>query len=88
MYIRLTYQSGQRYSEHFSEFVVKISRNATNRIVVSFSETGIGQGYSSWSLPSDKAQQLAHAILMACAGDVKPLEFAVQERPAKKAIAA
>jgi hypothetical protein len=82
MNVRLVYQSGQQYSEHFSDFDVKVSRGTT-RVRASFKEKGGGRGYSAWSLPLDKAQQLAYALLTACAGDAKPVEFGVEEPPTK-----
>ena len=87
MKVRLTYQSGQQYTERLSNFDVKITRERT-RVRVSFREKGSTWGYSSWSLSPDKSQVLAHAILTACAGDVKPIEFSVEEPPAKNDIAA
>jgi hypothetical protein len=82
MNVRLTYQSGQQYSEYLSSIDVKVFRRAT-RVKVSFKEKGSGWGYSAWSLPSDKAQQLAYAILTACAGDAEPILFCVEEPPTK-----
>ncbi|MGC1418347.1 MAG: hypothetical protein WA817_23885 [Candidatus Acidiferrum sp.] len=80
MNVHLTYQSGQSYSETLSNFDVKVSRGP-KRVKISFKEKGNGHGYSSLSLQAAKAQQLAHAILTACTGDVKPIEFAIEEPP-------
>jgi hypothetical protein len=87
MNIALTYQSGQQYSERLSHFDVKVSRG-TKRVRISFTEKGSSWGHLSFSLPPDKAKQLAHAILTTCAGDVKPIEFTVGEAPINKAVAA
>ena len=83
MNVHLTYQSGQSYSEYFSNFEAKVSRG-TKRVKVSLKEKQNGHGYASFSLPLDKAQQLAHAILVAAMGDVKPIEFTVEEPPINK----
>ncbi len=80
MNVHLTYQSGQSYSEYFSNFDVKVAR-VNKRVKISFREKGAGHGYASLSLHSDRAEQLAHAILTASTGDVKPIEFAVEEPP-------
>lgn len=88
MNVHLTYQSGQSYSQYLSNFEVKVSRSTARRVKVSFREKENGQGYASFSLPFDKAQQLAHAILTASAGDVKPIEFTVEESVGAKVVAA
>ncbi len=101
MNVHLTYHSGQSYSEHLSNFDVKVSVNSGKRVKVSFREkqppltyrTGQppphpDEGYAAFSLPLDKARQLAHAILTASEGDVKPIEFAVEESVKTKVVAA
>ncbi len=88
MNVHLIYQSGQSYSERLTNFDVKISRHNVKRVHVSFREKQTGKGYASFSLPFEKAQQLAHAILMASAGDVKPIEFTVEESVGAKVAAA
>ena len=88
MNVHLTYDSGQSYSQRFSNFNVKVSRSNSKRANVSFREKENSRGYASLSLPFDKAQQLAHAILIACAGDVEPIEFTVNESGGVKAAAA
>ncbi len=100
MNVHLTYQSGQSYSEHFSKFEVKVSENSSKRVKVSFREkeppatyrTGqvlaTSKGYAAFSLPIDKARQLAHAILTASEGDVEPIEFSVEESVKTKVVAA
>src|SRR6266852_1319623 len=102
MNVHLTYHSGQSYSEHLSNFDVKVSVNSGKRVKVSFREkqppltyhtgqqsTGqqSSEGYAAFSLPVDKARQLAHAILTASEGDVKPIEFAVEESVKTKVVA-
>ena len=88
MNVHLTYHSGQTYSEHFSDFGVTVSGGGTKRIKFSFrqKESG-GRGYAAFSLPVEKAQQLAHAILTASAGVMQPIEFTVEE-PKSKVVAA
>jgi hypothetical protein len=100
MNVHLTYHSGQSYSEHLSNFEVKVSENSSKRVKVSFREKEVvtyrtgqavsppSKGYAAFSLPIDKARQLAHAILTASAGDVKPIEFAVEESVKAKVVAA
>jgi hypothetical protein len=102
MNVHLTYHSGQSYSEHLSNFDVKVSVNSGKRVKVSFREkqppltyhTGQKssergeEGYAAFSLPVDKARQLAHAILTASEGDVKAIEFAVEESVKTKVVAA
>jgi|SRR6266852_4647271 len=102
MNVHLTYHSGQSYSEHLSNFDVKVSVNSGKRVKVSFrekqppltyhtgqsSEGQSSEGYAAFSLPVDKARQLAHAILTASEGDVKPIEFAVEESVKTKVVAA
>ena len=82
MNFTLTYQSGQHYSERFSSFDAKVSRDASGlgRVRISFREKTDGNhGYASLSLPPKKAKQLAYAILMACAGDdANPIVFSVE----------
>jgi len=92
MNVALTYQSGQQYSEYFSNIDIKVSRGTKGmkRVRVSFREKTDGkQGHVSFSLPPKKAKQLAHAILMACVDDdVKPIEFSMEEAPTNQAVAA
>jgi hypothetical protein len=87
MNVHLNYDSGQSYSKYFDNFTVKVSRDV-KRAKVSFREKENSRGYAAFSLPFDKAQQLAHAILTACAGDVGPIEFTVSESGGIKAAAA
>jgi hypothetical protein len=88
MNVHLIYQSGQSYSERLTNFDAKITRNNGKRVHISFREKQTGKGYASFSLPFDKAQQLAHAILTASTGDVKPIEFTVDESVGTKSVAA
>jgi hypothetical protein len=93
MNVALTYQSGQQYSEYLYNFDVKVKRgtNGEKRVRISFAEKESGpgrHGHASFSLPRNKAKQLAHAVLTACAGDMKPIEFDVEEAPTKKVVAA
>jgi hypothetical protein len=101
MNVHLTYHSGQSYSEHLSNFEVKVSEISAKRVKISFREkeppvtyrTGQvpplpSKGYAAFSLPIDKARQLAHAILTASERDVKPIEFSVEEPVKTKVVAA
>lgn len=99
MNLHLTYTSGQSYSEYFSNFRVTVSRKNVKRVHVSFREkenendpqslTLKPKTYASFSLPIDKAQQLAYAILTAtAAGDTSPIEFAVNEAVRSQTVAA
>jgi hypothetical protein len=87
MNARLTYSSGQQYSETLSDFDIKVLRNGT-RVKVSFKTKGSDWGYLSFSLPLAKAQQLAHAINVQVVSDgAEPVRFAVTDTPAKTAAA-
>src|ERR1700732_2643625 len=86
MNFRLTYKdSGNQYSEYLSKCDVKVSRSNNGRIKSSFKQKdGNGQGYAAFSLPRDKARQYAYAILTAASSDdVDPIQFSVEEPPAK-----
>ena len=86
MNVRLTYSdSGTQYSQYFSNFDIKVSRSSNGRIKVSIKQKdGKGQGYASFSLPRDKARQLAHAILVQTSGEgAEPVQFSVEEPPTK-----
>jgi|HubBroStandDraft_6_1064221.scaffolds.fasta_scaffold02488_10 hypothetical protein len=87
MNVQLTYQSGQQYSEHFAEFKVTVSGGGRKRIRISFKEKESGHGFATFTLPVEKGQQLAHAILAAAAGIEDPIVFEVEE-PKPKAVAA
>jgi len=84
MNVRLDYRdSGNSYSEHFSNFKAKVSiTESGKRVNISFREKEGGTPYASFSLPAKKARQLAHAMLTASAGDAEPIQFAVEELPA------
>jgi hypothetical protein len=84
MNIHLTYESGQQYSERLGNFDVKVSRSG-NRIKVSFRQKdSSGHGYASFSLPISKADQLGRAISTCTAADgVEPIQFSVEDAPAK-----
>jgi len=79
MNVHLTYNSGQSYSETLSDFTVKVSGGGMRRLKVSFRQKENGHGQAQFSLPAEKAQQLAYAILAATAGVELPIEFNVQE---------
>ena len=86
MNVRLTYKdSGQQYSEYFSNFDVKVSRGSNGRVKVSFKQKdGNGQGYAAFSLPRDKSRQLAHGILVQTSSEgAEPVQFSVEEPPTK-----
>jgi hypothetical protein len=88
MNVHLDYNSGQSYSEHFGNFGIKVSGGNTKRIKISFREKGNGRAYASFSLPKEKAAQLAHAILAASVGIDQPIEFSFEEPKPKAEIAA
>src|ERR1700686_5004640 len=80
MNVHLTYQSGQGYSQRFSDIKAKVSRGVAKRVTVSFRERGENEkAYASFSLPPSKAQQLAHALLTAAAGEAEPIEFMIDD---------
>lgn len=85
MNVRLDYRdSGNTYSEHFSDFKAKVSISESGkRVNISFREKRGGTPYASLSLPYEKAQQLAYALLTASAGDAEPIEFSVEEARSK-----
>jgi hypothetical protein len=82
MNVHLNYESGQSYSQRFSNFTVKVSRTGS-RVKVSFRENQNGRAYAAFSLPFDRFKMLAHAGLIGCEGDVSPIEFIVEEASAK-----
>lgn len=80
MNVHLTYRSGQSYSEHLSNFQVTVKRRNSKRVTCSFREKEASSAYAAFSLPIEKARQLAHAILAsAAAEDVNPIQFEVEE---------
>jgi hypothetical protein len=54
---------------------------------ISFREKGDSRAYASFSLPKEKAAQIAHAILAASVGVDQPIELSFEE-PKPKVIAA
>ena len=86
MNIHLDYESGQSYSQYFDNFGIKVSGGGEKRIKVAFREKS-SRAYASFSLPKEKAEQLAHAILAASAGVEQPIEFAFEEFRPKVAAA-
>ncbi len=89
MNVHLDYHSGQSYSEFFTNFAIKISGGGTKRVKVSFREKDNSRAYASFSLPKEKAAQLAHAILAASVGVDQPIEFSFEEpRPKAETAAA
>jgi hypothetical protein len=87
MNVRLDYESGQTYTQYFSNFHIKVSGGGEKRLKISFRENGDSRAYASLSLPKEKAAQLAHAILAASAGVDQPIEFSFEE-PKPRFIAA
>jgi len=81
MNVRLTYHSGQTYSEAFSEFKVLVWGGGKKRIRVSFTDKNFERSLTAFSLPVDKGQQLAHAILTAASGVQEPIIFDVDDQP-------
>lgn len=83
------YHSGQTFSQHFANFAVTVKvLRERRRIYLSVKEKNEGHACASLSLPLAKAQQLAHALLTASAGDVEPIVFEVDESAMMKPVAA
>jgi len=87
MNVNLDYDSGQSYSQHFADFKITVSGGGAKRIKVAFREKANSRAYASFSLPKEKAKQVAHAILAATAGIEQPIEFSFEEAK-PKAVAA
>ena len=89
MNVRLIYQSGVSYSQLFSDIKAKVSRGVAKRVTISFREIGENQrAYASFSLPPNKAKQLAHAILTAADGETDPIELTIDDSMRAREIAA
>jgi hypothetical protein len=89
MNFHLDYDSGQSYSQRFDNFKITVSGGGSKRVKISFREKGNGRSYASFSLPKEKAAQVAHAILAASVGIDQPIEFSFEEaKPKTTAIAA
>jgi len=89
MNVHLDYHSGQSYSEYFNNFTIKVSGGGNKRIKVSFRDKAErSRAYASFSLPKEKAAQLAHALLAASVGVDQPIEFSVEEPKPKAETAA
>lgn len=81
----VVYTSGQTYYEHLSKYSVRVSRGQ-DRVAVRFNDANSDSKKSGmFSLRPEDAQRLAHAILLACSGDVRPIEFSADERTEKRA---
>jgi hypothetical protein len=87
MNVRLDYESGQTYTQYFSNFHIKVSGGGEKRVKISFRENGDSRAYASLSLPKEKAAQLSHAILAASVGVDQPIEFSFEE-PKPRVVAA
>jgi hypothetical protein len=83
MHVHLDYESGQSFSQSFHNFKIKVSGGGTKRVHISFRETGDSKAYLSFSLPKEKHEQIAHAILTASAGVDQPIEFSFEEPKSK-----
>ncbi len=85
MNLRLNYRgTGQAYSEHFSNFKVKVSLAKSGRVNISFREKTETESksvppYASFSLPPQKARQLGAAVDAVSLGDAEPVEFSIEE---------
>ena len=79
MKLELVYPSGQTYWEHISAGSVRVnptkSKNGTRVSVRFLSEKGKTSGLIT--LQPEEAQALGHALLLACAGDVEPIQFSL-----------
>ncbi len=89
MNVHLDYHSGQSCSEFFNNFTIKVSGGGSKRVRVSFRDKADrSRAYASFSLPREKAAQLAHAILASSAGIDQPIEFSMEEPKPKAETAA
>jgi hypothetical protein len=86
MNVHLDYASGQSYSQPFDNYKITISGGGEKRIRVAFKEQG-SRAYLSFSLPKEKAKQIAHALLAAAAGIDQTMECSFEE-PKHKTTAA
>ena len=87
MNVKLDYHSGQSYSEFFSNYKISVSGGSTKRIRIAFKELGDSRAYLSFSLPKEKVNQIAHAMLAAAAGIDQTMECSFEE-PKPKTTAA
>jgi hypothetical protein len=83
MHAHLDYESGQSFSQSFLNFKIKISGGGTKRVHISFREKGDSKAYLSFTLPKEKTEQIAHAILAASVGVDQPIEFSFEETKPK-----
>jgi hypothetical protein len=80
MNVLLDYDSGQSYSQFFTNFKITVSGGGAKRVKVAFREKGDrSRAYASFSLPKEKAAQIAHAILAASVGIDQPIECSFEE---------
>ena len=77
--VNLNYESGQSYSQFFSNYKITVSGGGSKRIRVAFKENGDNRAYLSFSLPKEKAAQVAHAILAASVGIDQSMECSFEE---------
>lgn len=86
MNVNLNYDSGQSYSQFFSSYKITVSGGGSKRIRIAFKESGNSR-YLSFSLPKEKAAQVAHAMLAASVGIDQSMECSFEE-PKPKTTAA
>ena len=83
MNVNLDYDSGQSYSQFFSNYKITVSGGGTKRIRIAFKESGGSRAYLSFSLPKEKAAQVAHAMLAASVGIDQSMECSFEESKPK-----
>ena len=85
MNVNLDYDSGQSYSQFFSNYKISISGGGTKRIRIAFNERGDSRARFSFSLPKEKAAQIAYAMLAASVGIDQAMECSFEEPKPKPA---
>jgi hypothetical protein len=89
MNVNLDYDSGQSYSQFFTNYKITISGGGTKRIRVAITEKGNSRARLSFSLPKEKSAQVAHAMLAAWAGIDQVMECSFEEpKPKSTSVAA
>jgi acetylornithine/succinyldiaminopimelate/putrescine aminotransferase len=79
MNVNLDYESGQSYSQFFSNYKMIVSGGGSKRIRLAFKEQRDSRARLSLSLPKEKVAQLAHAMLAAAAGIDQTMECSFEE---------
>jgi hypothetical protein len=91
--IEVIYSSGQTYYEHISSGTVrvvptKVLSDGSKRIDIRFFASRPDSKKSGEiTLRLDDARRLGHALLLACSGEVEPLQFSLAEHQSKASAA-